>query len=90
MKTLKNSPNPQNTSNTPNPIKIIFESYLGVHKHDVLVDVVNFSENGKIQISPKLEPCRANQDQIRNQRPRLRRNTLFLVRKAVKDLIKYC
>ena len=30
----------------------------------------------------KLEVYRANQDQIRNQRPRLRRNTLILGRKA--------
>ena len=44
---------------------------------------MHFSEVGKMQISPKLELCRANQDQIQNQRPRLRRNTLFLVRKAV-------
>ena len=36
----------------------------------------------EISLSPKLELCRANQDQIRNQRPRLRRNTLFLGRKA--------
>ena len=38
-----------------------------------------------MQISPKLEVYRvyrANQDQIRNQRPRLRRNTLILGRKA--------
>ena len=36
----------------------------------------------EIPLSPKLELCRANQDQIRNQRPRLRRNKLFLGRKA--------
>ena len=35
-----------------------------------------------MQISPKLELCRENQDQIRNQRPRLRKNRLFLGRKA--------
>ena len=35
-----------------------------------------------MQITSKLEVCRANQDQIRNQRPRLNRNTLFLGRKA--------
>ena len=35
----------------------------------------------EISLSPKLELCRANQDQIRNQRPRLRRNKLFLGRK---------
>ena len=33
-------------------------------------------------LSPKLELCCANQDQILNQRPRLRRNTQFLDRKA--------
>ena len=36
----------------------------------------------EISLSPKLELCRANQDQIRNQPPRLRRNRLFLGRKA--------
>ena len=36
----------------------------------------------EIPLSPKLDLCRANQDQIRNQRPRLRRNRLFLGRKA--------
>ena len=36
----------------------------------------------EIPLSPQLELCRANQDQIRNQRPRLRRNNLFLGRKA--------
>ena len=36
----------------------------------------------EIPLSPKLELCRANQDQIRNQRPRLRRNKLFLGRQA--------
>ena len=36
----------------------------------------------EIPLSPKLELYRANQDQIRNQRPRLRRNTLILGRKA--------
>ena len=36
----------------------------------------------EIPLSPKLELCRANQDQIRNQRPRLRWNKLFLGRKA--------
>ena len=35
------------------------------------------------RISPKLELYRANQDRIRNQRPLLGRNTLFLGRKAV-------
>ena len=33
-------------------------------------------------VSPKLEVYRANQDQIRYQLPRLRRNTLILGRKA--------
>ena len=51
-------------------------------KHDVLVDLVHISEGGKMQISLKLELCRANQDQIRNQRPRLRRNRLILVKQA--------
>ena len=46
-----------------------------------MVDVMQISIGGKMQISPKLELCRANQDQIRNQRPRLRRNRLFLGRK---------
>ena len=54
----------------------------GVDDHDVLVDLVNIPEGGKIVISPKLELCRANQDQIGNQRPRLRMTTLFLGRKA--------
>ena len=54
----------------------------GVHDHDVLVDLVHIPKGGKMQISPKLELCRANQAQIRNQRPRLRRNTLFLGRKT--------
>ena len=36
----------------------------------------------EIALSSKLELYHANQDQIRNQRPRLRRNTLFLGRKA--------
>ena len=54
----------------------------GVHDHDVLADLGHIPEGGKMQISPKLELSRANQDQIRNQRPRLRRNRLFLGRKA--------
>ena len=33
----------------------------GVHDHDVLVDLVHIPEGGKMQISPKLELCRANQ-----------------------------
>ena len=36
----------------------------------------------EIPLSQKLELYRANQDQIRNQRPRIRRNTLILGRKA--------
>ena len=43
----------------------------------------------EIRISPKLEVCRANQYHIRNQRIELRRNRLFLGRKAggfVKEL----
>ena len=43
---------------------------------------MHIPEGGKMQISPKLEVYRVNQDQIRNQRPRLRRNTLILGRKA--------
>ena len=39
-------------------------------------------EGGKMLISPKLELYCTNQDQIRNQRFRLRRNTLFLGQKA--------
>ena len=35
-----------------------------------------------MQISPKLRLYSANQGQIRNQGPRLRRNTLFIGRKA--------
>ena len=38
---------------------------------------MQFPEGGKMQISPKLERCRANQDQIRNQGPRSRKNRLF-------------
>ena len=50
--------------------------------YDVLVVIMHFSEGGKMQISPRLELCRANQDQIRNRRPRLRRNTQLLGLKA--------
>ena len=39
--------------------KIVTKVY--VHDHDVLVDLVHISEGGKMQISPKLELCRANQ-----------------------------
>ena len=45
----------------------------------VLVDIVHFSERAKMLISPKLEQYCANKVVIRNQRPRLRRNTIFLV-----------
>ena len=45
-----------------------------------MVDLVQIP-CGKMQLSPKLELYRANQDQIRNQRTRLRRNALFLVKK---------
>ena len=39
---------------------------LGVHDHDLLIDVVHFP-GGKMQISLKLERCRAIQEeQIRN------------------------
>ena len=50
-------------------------------RYDVMVYVMQISLGGKMQISLKLELCRVNQDQIRNQRPRLRRNRLFLGRK---------
>ena len=56
--------------------KIVTKVY-NVHDHDVLVDLVHIPEGGKMQISSKLEVYRANQDQIRNQRTWLRRNTLF-------------
>ena len=36
----------------------------------------------EIAISPKLELCGANEVDIRNQRPRLRRNRLILVKKS--------
>ena len=39
-----------------------------------------------MQISPKLEVCGAKEVDIRNQRPRLRRNRLFLVEKAGEGL----
>ena len=38
---------------------------------------MHFPKGGKMQISSKLEHYHANQDQIWNQRPRLRRNRLF-------------
>ena len=43
----------------------------------------------EIPLSPKLELYRANQDQIRNQRPRLRRNRLFLGRKGRDFVYQY-
>ena len=43
---------------------------------------MHISDGGKMQISPKLEVCGAKEVDIRNQRPRLRRNSLFLGRKA--------
>ena len=45
--------------------------------HDVLVDEVHFPKCGKMQISPNLDFSCTNQDQIRNQRPRLRGNSLY-------------
>ena len=42
----------------------------------------------EIPFSPKLEVYRANQDQIWNQRPRIRRNTLILGRKAGGDFLE--
>ena len=68
LKTLINSYNSQKHQNN-------FDQ--GVHDHNVLVDLVQFPEGGKMQISLKLSFCRANQDQIRNHRPRLRRTTQF-------------
>ena len=48
-----------------------------------MVDLVHFSESGKMQISPKLEHYRANQYHI--QRPRLRKNRQLLNRKAATE-----
>ena len=56
--------------------------YKMYNNHDVLVDIVHFPEGNKMQISPKLDFSCTNQDQIRNQRPRLRMNTQILRRKA--------
>ena len=47
-----------------------------------MVDLVHIPEGGNMQISPKLEVCGAKEVDIRNQRPRLRRNSLILVEKA--------
>ena len=75
--------NPQIPSKTLITLKNIKKKFdQGLHDHDVLVDLVHFPEGNKMQISLKLEQYCANQDQIRNQTPRLRRNTLFLGRKA--------
>ena len=72
---------PQNLQNPqyPQTLKKVLTKV--VHYHDVQVVIMHFP-GGKIQITPKLELCRANQDQIRNQGLRLRRNRLFLGRKA--------
>ena len=43
---------------------------------------MQFPEGGKMRISPKLEVCGKNEYDIRNQRAKLRRNRLFLGRKA--------
>ena len=42
----------------------------------------------EIPLSPKLEVCGENKVDIRNQRPRLRRNSLFLGRKAGGGVVK--
>ena len=77
---------PLKPSKTLKPLKTLINSYnsqkhknydQGVYEHHVLVDLVHIPENGKIQISPKLDHYHSKQDQIRNQRSRLRRNTLF-------------
>ena len=49
--------------------------------HNVLVDV-HFSKGGKMQISSNLGFSCTNQDQIRNQQPRLRGNSLSSDRKT--------
>ena len=69
--------------------------YVGIYVEGVLIDafsriiVQKRSLNWKmsllfeeIWISPKLEVCGAREVDIRNQRPRLRRNRLILVEKA--------
>ena len=63
-------------------IRAGFIMYKVYNNHDILVDIVHFSEAGKMKISPKLEHYCANEVVIRNQRPRLRRNKLILVKKA--------
>ena len=47
-------------------------------------------EGGKMQISPKLEVCGKNEYDIRNQRAKLRRNRLFLGRKAGGGVVNQC
>ena len=82
---------PYKTPNTllyPQYPQNIFDE--GVRYHDVLVDLVHFLEVGKIQISLKLDFCGANEDDIWNQRPRLRRNRLILVDKAGGILLTSC
>ena len=49
-------------------------------KVDKLENVCHLFE--EIAISPKLKVCGAKEVDIRNQRPRLRRNRLILVEKA--------
>ena len=44
----------------------------------------------EIGISPKLEVCGEKEVDIRNQRPRLRKNSLFLGRKAGGGVVKEC
>ena len=51
-------------------------------KHGRLIDKYMSLLFEEIPLSRKLEFCRSNQDQIRNQRPRLRRNTIYLDRQA--------
>ena len=51
---------------------------------------MHFLEGGKIQISLKLDLCGANEVDIWNQRPRLRRNRLILVDKAGGILLTSC
>ena len=56
-----------------------------LYKASILIDEVNFLEDGKRQLSPKLENYYAIEVDIRNQRPRLRRTRLILVGKALGD-----
>ena len=66
----QNPQTPQNTNKTLHTSKHFDQ---GLYDHDVLVDQMHFSEGDKMQISPKLDFSCTNQDQIRNQRPRIRR-----------------